>query len=137
MAYNSSHSGAEIDAAVEASKQFFEGKDTSEGNTLTGINNDIETAQGMAAAWTPYRDSINWTSLSSGDTKYQGVITVANVDSIKSSPMVWIEDNSNNHYYCDYTYSYSGTSCEIIVYSNTNMSNSKICVLGLYRTSLS
>ena len=134
MAYNSSHSGAEIDAAVEASLEFFEGKETSDGSTLTDTNDKIEKAQGMAAAWTPYRNSITWTALSSGETKYQGKVAISNVDSTKSSPMIWIEDNSNNHYYCDYEYSYSGTTCNVTVYSNTNMSNSKICILGLYRT---
>ena len=134
MAYNSSHSGAEIDAAVEASLEFFGGKDTSDGSTLANTNTEIGKAQGMAAAWTPYRNSITWTSLSSGGAKYQGKVAISNVDSTKSSPMIWIEDNSNNHYYCDYEYSYSGMTCNVTVYSNTNMSNSKICVLGLYRT---
>ena len=114
MAYQSAYAGSEIDQAV---------------------------GEVQGRIWKPIMKSVQSSSWSSNSDEghsasYKATVTVANcVASDCVPPMIWfVENTTNNRYYCDYETSISGTTYSITIYSNRNTVNGAVYIFGLYST---
>lgn len=116
--YVSQHTGTEIDTAIN--------------QTLTWSNNPpwkplTKIVTNTSSHW------VNNTQTGNGHSAaYMATASVAitGYDEDVDVPMVWFMDDNGGRYYVDYSFSVSGTSGSLIVYSNTRIAG-KICVLGL------
>lgn len=109
MAYQSAHTGREIDSAVSG--------------VMTAMGEDFSdplVAQADLQKARPIAKTLSW----SGSTgNYTATIEIENaIESTSVDPMVWIMGTDHNRYYCDYSVTKSGTTYTITIHSNHNLS---------------
>ena len=123
MAYQSVHTGQEIDSAVSGVMTAM-GEDFSDPlaaqSDITKVENDIADLQNQLNQARPIAKTLSW----SGSTgNWTATIEIENAtESTSVDPMVWIMGTDHNRYYCDYSVTKSGTTYTITIRSNHNLS---------------
>lgn len=123
MAYQSAHTGQEIDSAVSGVMTAM-GEDFSDPlaaqSDITKVENDIADLQNQLNQARPIAKTLSW----SGSTgNWTATIEIKNAtESTSVDPMVWIMGTDHNRYYCDYSVTKSGTTYTITIHSNHNLS---------------
>ena len=116
MAYQSAHTGQEIDSAVSGVITAM-GEDFSD---PLAAQSDITDLQNQLNQARPIAKTLSW----SGSTgNYTATIEIENaIEGTSVDPMVWIMGTDRNRYYCDYSVTKSGTTYTITIHSNHNLS---------------
>lgn len=116
MAYQSAHTGQEIDSAVSGVITAM-GEDFSD---PLAAQSDITDLQNQLNQARPIAKTLSW----SGSTgNYTATIEIENaIEGTSVDPMVWIMGTDHNRYYCDYSVTKSGTTYTITIHSNHNLS---------------
>lgn len=126
MAYQSAHTGQEIDSAV-SSVMTAMGEDFSDPlaaqSDITKVENDIADLQNQFNQARPITKTLSWSG-SAGN--YTATITISSAASTSVDPMVWVMGTDRNRYYCDYSVTHSGSGNNltyvITIHSNYNLS---------------
>lgn len=137
MAYQSAHTGQEIDSAVSGVMTAM-GEDFSDPlaaqSDITEVKNDIADLQNQVESdiadlqnqlnqARPITKTLSW----SGDSApYTATITITSAASTSVDPMVWVMGTDHNRYYCDYSVTHSGSGNNltyvITIHSNYKLS---------------
>ena len=125
MAYQSAHTGQEIDSAVSgvitAMGENFSDPLAAQSD-ITEVKNDITGLQNQLNQARPITKTLSW----SGDSApYTATITITSAASTSVDPMVWVMGTDHNRYYCDYSVTHSGSG-NSLTYVITIHSNYKL-----------
>ena len=116
MAYQSAHTGQEIDSAVSGVMTAM-GEDFSD---PLAAQSDITDLQNQLNQARPIAKTLSWSGSTGNWTATIEIDDVAESTSV--DPMVWIMGTDHNRYYCDYSVTKSGTTYTITIHSNHNLS---------------